>query len=646
VDALERDLDEAQRLAVTTAAAPLAVLAAAGSGKTRVLTRRIAWRIGHGTASGDRVLALTFTRQAAGELTTRLRTLGVRDRLTVGTFHAVAWSALRRRWDDQGRRHPELLSDRARLVADVLTTDRHRRPAGEDVATVVTEIDWAKARLVHPDAYVEAAAAAGRRPRIPVARVADAFAAYEQARRRRRLVDFDDLLVSFLRELRDPTYAEVVRWRFRHVFVDEAQDLNPVQIRLLDAIVGGRPDLCLVGDPRQAIYGWNGADPTFLAEVGERYPGITIVRLERTYRSTAAITRAARAVLTEPADGPAATDGAGATDASSAAGRAPQIHAFADEQDEATGIARLVRAAAVGRSWAQLAVLARTNAQLPPLRRALEAAGIPVAGPPSWLEHPQVRLALADAERAGDLADWIAELAAGLHDPELDPQALAALDALSRRASALVATGVADDARDLRAALAEEPAVAVDVLTFHAAKGREWSAVVVAGCEEGLVPHAGARSGAARAEERRLLHVALTRAGTELHLTWAAQRNGAARVRSPLLAPIDATPPEPTVAPPAGLLAGRAPTPAADRRLAALSTWRRARARRTGLPEQAVLSDAVLAELARVAPTDRAGLEAVAGLGPFAADRLGASLVACLDACEPGSDGDPVPVVR
>ena len=645
MDPLEQDLDEAQRLAVTTPAAPLAVLAAAGSGKTRVLTRRIAWRIAHDTASGDRILALTFTRQAAGELTTRLRALGVRDRLTVGTFHAVAWSALRRRWDDEGRRHPELLTDRARLVADVLTTDRHRRPAGEDVATVVTEIDWAKARLVHPDAYLDAAAAAGRRPRIPVARVADAFAGYEQARRRRRLVDFDDLLVSFLRELRDPAYAEIVRWRFRHVFVDEAQDLNPVQIRLLDAIVGGRPDLCLVGDPRQAIYGWNGADPTFLAEVGERYPGITIVRLERTYRSTAAITRAARAVLAEP--GNAAVAGAPEVPALPGAdGRAPQIHAFADEQDEATGIARLVRAAAIGRSWAQLVVLARTNAQLPPLRRALEAAGIPVAGPPPWLEHPLVRLALADAERAGDLAEWIAELAAGLHDPDLDPDALAALDALSRRASALVATGVADDARDLRAALAEEPAVAVEVLTFHAAKGREWSAVVVAGCEEGLVPHAGARSAAARAEERRLLHVALTRAGTELHLTWAARRGGASRLRSTLLAAIDDAPAAPPVPPPGDLLAGRAAAPAVDRRLAALTTWRRARARRTGLPEQAVLSDAVLAELARVAPTDLASLGAVAGLGPFAADRLGASLVACLTACAPGSEADPAPPVH
>ncbi len=614
-------LDAAQREAVTTDAAPLAVLAAAGSGKTRVLTRRIAWRIAQGQADGDHVLATTFTRQAAGELVGRLRALGIRDRLTVGTFHAVAWNVLRQRWDDQGRRPPELLTDRARLVAEVVGTAG--RSGSGDVAVVAGEIDWAKARLLVPDTYGPAAAAAGRRTRIAPAAVTEFFVAYETLKRRRRLVDFDDLLVALLRELRDPGYAEIVRWRFRHLFVDEAQDLNPAQIRLVEALLGERTDLCVVGDPRQAIYGWNGADPAFLTGIAERYPGITILRLDRAYRSSEAITYAARAVLgddPQPADG-----GTGPT-----GGPAPTVHGFADEQAEAHGVARLAREAGVGRSWSQIAVLARTNAQLPTLRAALAAARIPVAAPGAWLDHPAVRRALDDAAEAESVPSWLGDLTTSLHDPDLDPADAVPLEELVRRVAGLVATGALTDLRWVRAALWEESDEGVEVLTFHAAKGREWPVVVVTGCEHGLVPHRSARTVEARAEEARLLHVAMTRAATALHLTWAQRRAGTAHRRSALLDSLDdiAPPPVPAPVPPElrphhGYGVDRPPA-SADQRL---REWRRRRALATGMPEQSVLSDPVLRAVAEAAPATLDALGQVAGLGRVALTTLGPSLL-------------------
>ena len=204
--ALLEDLDADQRRAVTSPAMPLAILAPAGSGKTLVLTRRIAHRIATGDAEGDHVLALTFTRRAATELVTRLRGVGVRDRLTAGTFHAVALATLRTRWRDQGRTAPTLVTNRQALVGEVVTAKRSKgggrrvdadapRVGPLGLAELTREIDWASARLVPAEAYLATAAAAGRRTRLPPAMVADVYVAYEGAKRTRRLVDFDDLLL-------------------------------------------------------------------------------------------------------------------------------------------------------------------------------------------------------------------------------------------------------------------------------------------------------------------------------------------------------------------------------------------------------------------------------------------------------------------
>src|SRR5438309_571407 len=297
-DELLHGLNEAQRRAVTTDAAPLCILAGAGSGKTRVLTRRIAWRVAQGRADPRHVLALTFTRKAAGELSSRLSALGVRDQVAAGTFHAIAYAQLRRRWADRGERPPALVDRKVRLLAPLLAS---HRGGGVQPADVANEIEWAKARFVGPAHYEVEAAAAGRKPVLTLAVMASLYERYEEEKRRRALVDFDDLLLLCARALQtDDAFVTSQRWRFRHLFVDEFQDVNPVQFRLLEGWQGDRHDLCVVGDPNQAIFGWNGADARYLTDFGDRFTGAEVVRLDDNYRSSPQILAVADAVLSGP----------------------------------------------------------------------------------------------------------------------------------------------------------------------------------------------------------------------------------------------------------------------------------------------------------------------------------------------------------
>ena len=296
-EALLEGLDDAQRAAVTSSAMPLVVLAPAGSGKTRVLTRRIAHRVATGAADPRHVLALTFTRKAAGELDDRLRRLGLRGDTTTGTFHAVAWGALRTRWADQGRTPSPCSTARAGCSPSwrPAIPGKDKRSVAADLAT---EIEWAKARMVTPDDYADAVVRAGRRPTLKPDLVAEAYAAYEARKQRGGLVDFDDLLALVARALEeDDRFAAAQRWRYRHLFVDELQDVNPLQFRLLEAWRGDRYDVTAVGDPQQAIYGWNGADAGFLLDIHRWWPPAEVIELERSYRSTPQILDGAASVL-------------------------------------------------------------------------------------------------------------------------------------------------------------------------------------------------------------------------------------------------------------------------------------------------------------------------------------------------------------
>lgn len=556
-DPLLADLTPEQREAVTTRASPLCIVAGAGSGKTRVLTRRIAWQVGQGAADPRRVLALTFTRRAAAELRDRLRRLGLRDPPRAGTFHAAALAQLRRYSADRDRRPPEILESRAAFLAEMRPRDSR-----EATARLAAEIDWARARMIPPERYLELAGEARRHPPRRTESIAAAYAAYEEAKRRRRprLFDFDDLLAACRAIMESqPDEAAAQRWRNQHLLVDEFQDVNPLQFALLRSWMGEESTVAVVGDPDQAIYGWNGADPGLIGDVGRHLPGCAVLHLRTNFRSTPEICEAAGRILSrepQPAVRPP--------------GPAPTV-AECSEEDEAAVLALRVRSLRrPGAPWRHQAVLARTNAQLPPLRRALESQGIPVAaragaGP---LEHPAVRDLVASWDAGASLRTAVIDARSDRHeiigmaaagDPatrheiigaaaptarheiisaasagdlatrsEIDA-AGAALDALLARAEDHMALNPGATVGSFTSGLRSggRPSAAADgveLTTFHGAKGLEWPVVHIVGAEDGYVPVSHARTPEARAEERRLFHVAATRAGQELHVQWCRSR--------------------------------------------------------------------------------------------------------------------------
>jgi DNA helicase II / ATP-dependent DNA helicase PcrA len=674
-DGLLHDLDEAQRRAVTSPARPLAIVAPAGSGKTRVLTRRIAWRVETADADASHVLALTFTRKAAGELRDRLRKLGLRDGVAAGTFHGVAYAQLRGRWADEGRPAPGLLVRKGRILGEILTAppgpggpggrgsgQATRRSPGASltVAQLAGEIEWAKARLTGPDGYAEAVAAARRRAPGPPRRIAELYHRYEEAKRRARMVDFDDLLrlCSHLIET-DPAFAAAQRWRHRHLFVDEFQDVNPLQLRLLDAWRGDAYDLCVVGDPHQAIYGWNGADPGILGDFRRLYPPAEVIELVGSYRSTPQILAAAGDVLR------AAGVGERPVRARRPDGVPPRLERHTSDDDEARAIARAVRdGRGPKQAWSAQAVLVRTHAQISPIANALRRAGIPhrVRGADGLLDSPAGREALALLRQAdGPLRARLPDLAAGGGGPDVDLVVELARDHLRLDPGATTAGFATWLEATFSAEGGDGGADAVTLATFHAAKGLEWPIVHLAGLEEGFVPVAHARTAAERAEEARLLYVAMTRGEDELRCTWAAQRTFGDRTSDRRMTPWLAgmaerqrsQPAEPASPPPdwrerladqrtrlaevtrgsvadaAGVAdaGGASVSPTLD----ALWAWREDRARAARVEPATVVDDRLLEAIAAARPATIDDLAAVPGMGPLLASRVGPDLLAALE---------------
>jgi len=677
-DRLLDGLDPSQRRAVTSPAQPLAILAGAGSGKTRVLTRRIAHRCLTDHADARHVLALTFTRRAAQELDVRLRSFGLRDLPAAGTFHAVAYAQLRTRWAGTGAAAPVLLDRKGPMLARILGGTSRVGPA--DLAT---EIEWAKARLVTPDRY-ELAAAQGDR-RLPVApeRVAEWYRRYEADKRKRGVVDFDDLLsLAADAILRDPSFAAAQRWRFRHLFVDEYQDLNPLQERLLRAWLGDRTDLAVVGDPNQAIYGWNGADASFLLDFERHHPGAEVVRLGHSYRSTPQILETAAAIL-----GNGQARGATVGIAHRSEGTAPAVVGYATDLDEARGIARAVHDHHVpGRSWSSQAVLVRTHAQTSLIETAFRRASIPhrVRGASHLLDEPAVKDLLSRYDRANEplattlsdldasvaaqrsaLLDALADADGGIGEPDdggplideshVEGRRLGAMEQILRLGRDLLT--VEPTARTdafggwLRTTLQEDGLDgrdAVSIVSFHAAKGLEWPVVHLAGVEAGLVPITHARAPEERAEEQRLFYVAVTRAADVLRCTWAAQRTYGSqtydRKPSPYLAwirdavttmeraTLDAPDPRPALSASRAALDAKdgpgADLVAAHRLRSDLQQWRAHVARQADVAPTVVLSDKALESVVRVRPLDLEALAGVRDVGPSVRERHGTRLVA------------------
>ena len=642
-------LTEAQRAAVTSDGAPLVILAGAGSGKTRVLTRRIAWRVSEATADARHVLALTFTRKAAGELRSRLAQLGVRDQVAAGTFHSIAYAQLRQRWADRGEPQREVLTRKANILRRIHRSER----GSNELFDAAAEIEWAKARLITPEQYEAAATLAGRTPPLGTAGMARLFERYEEEKRRQQVVDFDDLVHLCAQALHgDPEFGASQRWRYRHLFVDEFQDVNPAQAALLAGWRGESTDLCVVGDPNQAIYAWNGAEPTYLTRFAQREPAATVVQLDDSFRSTPQIIAVAGSVL-----------GAGAPRlrAHKEHGRLPIVRTFADERAEATSVARSVRDRhRPGAPWSDIAVLARTNAQLVIVAEALRAAQIPhrLRGAAPFLERPAVREALVGMRRApGSFAERVAWLADWANEERANEERRLDLLELVRVANEYAsvfdvptvdAFGGWLDATFGRDAGDAHVGDGVELATFHASKGLEWPIVLLVGLERGLVPIGRAKTQEAEDEERRLLYVAITRAEDELHCSWARARTFGDRTMrrapSPWLEDIQAAlrAMAEGIAPadlrdrvaeqrakvrPAPVVTGIVGAGADPEVLDALKAWRRVAAKAAGVPTHVIFHDTTLAAVAEARPIDRDALLRLPGLGPVKAARYGDDLL-------------------
>jgi DNA helicase-2/ATP-dependent DNA helicase PcrA len=562
-------LDPEQREVASSPAGPVCVLAGAGTGKTRAITHRIAYAVHSGAYQPQRVLAVTFTARAAGEMRTRLRTLGVAG-VQARTFHAAALRQLHYFWPQAvGGAAPEILPHKAPVVAEAAARLRMQfdRTAIRDLAA---EVEWAKVSLLTAETYAARAQIAGRDPAgIDVREMARLLETYEDCKTQRGVIDFEDvlLLTAGILAERDEI-ARTVRGQYRHFVVDEYQDVSALQQRLLDLWLGGRDDVCVVGDPAQTIYSFTGASPDHLVRFPRRYPSARVIRLVRNYRSTpqvvalANLVSRAESVRNDSSVRAGSPTPSGVHDfavapvelvAESPAGPNPTLRQHPDDPSEAVAvaedIARLVRG---GHPASEIAVLMRTNAQSEAFEAALSAADVPylVRGGERFFARPEVRqglLLLRGAARGDDgsvpLPNLVRDVLGGAGwTPEAPStggavrerwESLSALATLADDLSAVSPEArIADLVRDLdeRAAAQHAPAVqGVTLASLHAAKGLEWDTVFLAGCSDGFIPITLAEGPAAIEEERRLLYVGITRARRDLRLSWAATRNPGGR---------------------------------------------------------------------------------------------------------------------
>ncbi len=677
VRAVLAGLDPEQQAAVTAPAGPVCILAGAGTGKTRAITRRIAYRVVTGEIAARHVLAVTFTTRAAGELRERLAQLGV-DGVQARTFHAAALRQLRyfapRLLD--GRPLPELVESKAPLVTLAaawvgLTADR---TAARDLAT---EIEWAKSSLVEPSEYVVAAGKAQRETAWDPATVAAVYTAYEQIKRSRGVIDFEDLLRATVWAIEDhPDVAAQIRSQYRHFVVDEYQDVNPLQQRLLEAWLGERDDLTVVGDASQTIYSFTGASAVYLREFPRRYRHAVVVRLVRDYRSTPQVVALANTVISQ-AQGEEGRLRV-ALQGQRPPGPEPELKIFPDEVAEAAAVAarcaELIRAGVPPR---EIAVLYRTNAQSRGYEEALAEAGVPtvVTGAARFFDRPEVRQAMVAIraatrtapEEAAPLAAQVTEALTRIGwQPDRPPPGGAtrerweALQALVTLAEEVPATTLDEFVQELarRAAHQHSPTVeGVTLASLHAAKGLEWDAVFLVGLVEGTLPTSYARTADALEEERRLLYVGITRAREWLWLSYGQARSPGGRPRRPCrFIPhweVDSGRGGPT---PRGAarraqpvvtcrICGTTLLAGTDRKLGRCATcpsdrdeqlyerlrqWRREVAAAQSVPAYVVFTDATLTALAERRPTTEAELATIAGIGPRKLAQYGAAVLALI----------------
>jgi DNA helicase-2/ATP-dependent DNA helicase PcrA len=649
---LLEDLNPAQREAVEAALGPLAIIAGAGSGKTRVISRRAAFAIETGAVPADQILLVTFTDKAAGEMVERMAALGHRG-VMARTFHAAALAQLRHFWPagHGGANLPAVLDSKLRLLAPLVG----RLPGGykfTPAKDVADTIEWAKVRRIAPRAWVDEG---GEKAPIPADLFGRLYGDYERAKEKAGLLDFEDMLVRTVELLEsDARSAELVRSRKRWFSVDEYQDTNPLAERLLELWLGESRDVAVVGDPDQTIYSFTGATPDFLLTFEARHPGARTVTLAANYRSSPQILELANRLL--------AYGGRQPMTATMPSGPVPTVCRFADAEAEVHEVAAWCRAmVAAGVEPSETAVLVRINAQLPAIEDALTRSGIgfTVRGQ-RFFQRREIREAR--------------HLLRTVHPPEVGAALLAAVELLfvERMGLGDVAADTGQEGRDRAASLelllsivedlgAANPAVTivailtelerreaaesaasadgVNLLTYHRAKGLEWDAVYLPALDEGLVPIRQAQDVQEVAEERRLLYVGITRARRHLALSSSSRRPS--RFVDELLPPQLGSRSVAAgrrragvrVLPGPPLVVASAPD---ESLLEALRAWRRERAAAEEVPAFVVAHDTTLAAIADIRPRTLPALRRVRGMGPAKLERYGVEILAIVE-------GSPAP---
>ncbi|MEV0389867.1 ATP-dependent DNA helicase UvrD2 [Nonomuraea sp. NPDC050643] len=666
-------LDPEQRAVAEAVRGPVCVLAGAGTGKTRAITHRIAYAVRSGVVDAQSVLAVTFTTRAAGELRQRLRALGAPG-VQARTFHAAALRQLTYFWPRViGGDAPSIIESKLPVLVEACRLLR-RTPDRSELRDIAAEVEWAKVTQIGPEDYVPAAAKHHRTPPIPAEEVARLYDAYERIRRERHLVDFETILeltAAVMTEHQE--VAAQIRQQYRYFVVDEYQDVNPLQKLLLDTWLGGRDDLCVVGDPNQTIYSFTGASPRYLTGFGVEHPDAAVIKLVRDYRSTPQVVDLANLVIAK-GKSPHRLE----LVAQRPEGPKPSFADYDDEPAEAAGVARAVRKLLdKGVPSREIAILFRVNSQSEAYEEALSKADIPyiLRGAERFFERPEVRQAVvllrgAARSAAGEpLASEVHQILAGIGLTPSPPGGGKAREKWeSLKALADLAEDLAADGADLPAYVAElerraseqhaPPVEGVTLASLHAAKGLEWDAVFLVGVTDGMLPIIYAETPEQIEEERRLLYVGVTRAREHLSVSWALARapggrkgrrpsrfldglTGRAsspprvapanRERRQVAAPVSCRVCAKTLVAAAEQKLGRCSTCPADydeALLERLKVWRTATAKEAKLPPYVIFTDVTLQAIAERAPATEQELRSIAGIGKVKIDRYGEAVLA------------------
>jgi DNA helicase-2/ATP-dependent DNA helicase PcrA len=532
-DSILAALDSEQRAVALATRGPVCVIAGAGTGKTRAITHRIAYAAAIGTMDPQKVLALTFTAKAAGEMRARLRTLGV-PTVAARTIHSAALKQLLYFWPSVfGGRTPDLITTKTGFLSEAINraglSESLRATNRELMRDIASEIEWAKVSQVAPTDYVDQVGRRMQKPRVLPEQMVQIYTAYESIKKQELAIDFEDVLLlcsAMLEQERE--VRERVQDQYRYFTIDEYQDISPIQQRLINAWLGTRKDICVVGDPAQTIYSFAGATPVFLNSFTQRFPEAQVIRLTTGYRSTPEITFAANALLRSATMGQELV-------AFNTHGSKPVVTGYSDESAEISGVMKEINELlSTGTQPQEIAILARTNAQLKGAEKAMLAQNIPyqVRNTERFFERREIRDFLKQVRQASVIPaegqGWIDELRS-IAQPYLTGEAIDGIAALLHLARELDA----DDnfsPKTLRGYLREvedrvqqnnPPTMPVVTLaTLHAAKGLEWDRVFLIGASEGQLPLTNSAGEAVVDEERRLFYVGITRAKADLHISY------------------------------------------------------------------------------------------------------------------------------